>query len=137
MAPGSHLGGFYRRDQVIDHRVVPRPDSRYGVSKAFSEALASLYADKHDIGFLCTRIGNFGTKPIDTRRLSIWVSPRDYTHLVRTGLEHPDIHFEIVYGVSNNQPPWSPHSKSFRLAHPPPAQSLPHPPRTPPPPPPP
>jgi uronate dehydrogenase len=72
MATSNHAVGFYRRDQVIDHRVVPRPDSRYGVSKVFSEALASLYADKHGIGFLCTRIGNFGTKPIDSRRLSIW-----------------------------------------------------------------
>jgi uronate dehydrogenase len=80
-----------------------RPDSRYGVSKAFSEALASLYSDKHGIGFLCTRIGNFGVKPIDSRRLAIWISPRDYTQLVRIGLEHPDIHFEIVYGVSNNR----------------------------------
>src|ERR1700680_4151461 len=52
MATSNHAVGFYRRDQVIDHRVVPRPDSRYGVSKAFSEALASLYADKHGIGFL-------------------------------------------------------------------------------------
>ena len=76
MATSNHAVGFYRRDQVIDHRVVPRPDSRYGVSKAFSEALASLYADKHGIGFLCTRIGNFGTKPIDSRRLSIGFSPK-------------------------------------------------------------
>ena len=60
VATSNHAVGFYPRDQTIDHRVVPRPDSRYGVSKAFAEALASLYADKHGIGFLCTRIGNFG-----------------------------------------------------------------------------
>ncbi len=81
MATSNHAVGFYPRTERIDHRVVPRPDSRYGVSKAFSEALASLYADKHGIGFLCTRIGNFGTRPIDRRRLSIWISPRDYTQL--------------------------------------------------------
>src|SRR5690242_9346250 len=46
MATSNHAVGFYPRTQRIDHRVVPRPDSRYGVSKAFSEALASLYADK-------------------------------------------------------------------------------------------
>ena len=62
MATSNHAVGFYPRAQTIDHQVVPRPDSRYGVSKAFSEALASLYADKHGIGFLCTRIGNFGTE---------------------------------------------------------------------------
>ena len=89
MATSNHAVGFYPRSQTIDHQVVPRPDSRYGVSKAFSEALASLYADKHGIGFLCVRIGNFGTQPIDKRRLAIWISPRDLTQLVRIGLEHP------------------------------------------------
>jgi hypothetical protein len=47
-------------------------------------------------------------KPIscEKRRLSIWISPRDLTQLVRIGLEHPDIRYEIVYGVSNNQRSW-------------------------------
>jgi uronate dehydrogenase len=117
MATSNHAVGFYPRSQTIDHKVVPRPDSRYGVSKAFSEALASLYADKHGIGFLCTRIGNFGSKPIDSRRLSIWISPRDYTQLVRIGLEHPDIHFEIVYGVSNNKRSWYDNSNAYRLGY--------------------
>src|SRR3984893_8647457 len=126
MATSNHAGGFSRRDQVIDPRVVPRPDSRYGVSKAFSEALASLYADKHGIGFLCTRIDNFGTKPIDSRRLSIWVSPRDYTQLVRIGLEHPEIHFEIVYGVSNNQRSWYDNSNAYRLGYKPQDDSEPY-----------
>src|ERR1700752_1206465 len=117
MATSNHAVGFYPRAQTIDHRVVPRPDSRYGVSKAFSEALASLYADKHGIGFLCTRIGNFGTRPIDSRRLAIWISPRDYTQLVRIGLEHPDIRYEIVYGVSNNRRSWYDNSNAERLGY--------------------
>ena len=117
MATSNHAVGFYPRAQTIDDQVVPRPDSRYGVSKAFSEALAALYADKHGIGFLCTRIGNFGEKPIDSRRLSIWISPRDYTQLVRIGLEHPDIRFEIVYGVSNNQRSWYDNSNAHRLGY--------------------
>jgi uronate dehydrogenase len=61
IATSNHAVGFYPRAQTIDHRVLP---------------LASLYADKHEIGFLCLRIGNFGTRPIDKRRLSIWISPR-------------------------------------------------------------
>ena len=117
MATSNHAVGFYPRDQVIDDTVVPRPDSRYGVSKAFSEALASLYADKHGIGFLCTRIGNFGTRPIDKRRLSLWISPRDMTQLARIGLEHPEIHFEIVYGVSGNKRSWYDNSNAYRLGY--------------------
>jgi uronate dehydrogenase len=96
---------------------VPRPDSRYGVSKAFSEALASLYADKHGIGFLCVRIGNFGTRPIDKRRLSIWISPRDLTQLVRIGLDHPEIRYEIVYGVSENRRSWYDNANACRLGY--------------------
>ncbi len=117
MATSNHAVGFYPRAQTIDHRVVPRPDSRYGVSKAFSEALASLYADKHGIGFLCVRIGNFGTRPIDKRRLSIWVSPCDLTQLVRIGLDHPDLHYEIVYGVSDNRRSWYDNANAVRLGY--------------------
>src|SRR6185437_16186820 len=46
VATSNHAVGFYPRAQTIDHQVTVRPDSRYGVSKAFSEALASLYSDK-------------------------------------------------------------------------------------------
>ena len=45
----NHAIGFYRRDQTIDHRVYPKPDSRYGVSKVFGEQLGSLYADKYGL----------------------------------------------------------------------------------------
>src|SRR3954468_3502845 len=117
MATSNHAVGFYPRSQTIDHRVTVRPDSRYGVSKAFSEALASLYSDKHGMGFLCVRIGNYGTEPIDSRRLSIWVSPRDLTQLVRIGLEHPDVRYEIVYGVSRNQRSWYDNSNAHRLGY--------------------
>jgi uronate dehydrogenase len=37
-ATTNHVVGFYRRQRTIDHTVMPRPDSRYGVSKAFGEA---------------------------------------------------------------------------------------------------
>ena len=126
MATSNHAVGFYPRAQTIDHKVVPRPDSRYGVSKAFSEALASLYADKHGIGFLCTRIGNFGKKPIDSRRLAIWISPSDYTQLVRIGLERPEIRFEIVYGVSGNKRSWYDNSNAYRLGYKPQDDSEPY-----------
>src|SRR5262249_41827615 len=117
IATSNHAVGFYPRRETLEPRVAPRPDSRYGVSKASSEALASLYADKHGIGFLCVRIGNFGTRPIDKRRLSIWISPRDLTQLVRIGLDHPEIRYEIVYGVSNNRRSWYDNSNAARLGY--------------------
>lgn len=116
-ATSNHAVGFYRRDQVIDHRVYIKPDSRYGVSKVFGEALGSLYADKYGAQVFNMRIGNVNPRPLDKRRLSIWVSPRDIAQLVRIGIEHPDIRFEIVYAVSGNKRSWYDNSNAFRLGY--------------------
>jgi uronate dehydrogenase len=113
----NHAVGFYRRDQTIDHRVYPKPDSRYGVSKVFGEALGSLYADKYGMEVFMMRIGNVNPVPIDKRRLSIWFSPRDLAQLVSIGIEHPDIKFEIVYGISRNKRAWYDNSNAFRLGY--------------------
>ena len=113
----NHAVGFYRRDQTIDHRVYLKPDSRYGVSKVFGEALGSLYADKYGMEIFMMRIGNVNPKPIDKRRLSIWISPRDLAQLVSIGIEHPGIRFEIVYGVSGNKRSWYDNSNAVRLGY--------------------
>jgi len=113
----NHAVGFYRRDQTIDHRVYPRPDGRYGVSKVFGEALGSLYADKYGMEFLMVRIGNVNPLPIDKRRLSIWVSPRDIAQLVSIGIDHPGIKFEIVFGISRNKRAWYDNSNAYRLGY--------------------
>ena len=113
----NHAMGFYRRDQTIDHRMYPKPDSRYGVSKVFGEALASLYADKYGMQMFCMRIGNVGPLPIDKRRLSILFTPRDLAQLVTIGIEHPDIRFEIVYGISRNKRAWYDNSNALRLGY--------------------
>jgi uronate dehydrogenase len=113
----NHAVGFYRRDETIDHRVYPKPDGRYGVSKVFGEALGSLYADKYGLRVLCIRIGNVNARPIDKRRLAIWVSPRDLGQLVSIGVEHPDLHFEIVYGVSDNRRAWYDNGNAKRLGY--------------------
>jgi uronate dehydrogenase len=101
-ASSNHAIGFYPRSQKIGVNVTVRPDSRYGVSKAFGEALGALYADKHGLRVTCIRIGHVLDAPADARRLSIWVSPQDLVQLIRIGLEHPDIRYEIFYGVSDN-----------------------------------
>ena len=125
-ATTNHVIGFYRRTQRIDHTVPPRPDSRYGVSKAFGEALGRLYADKHGLRVLNIRIGNFGDRPLDRRRLSIWLSPRDFLQLVRIGLEHPDLHYETVYGASENDRTWWDNANAYGLGYRPQDESEPY-----------
>ena len=116
-ASSNHAIGFYRRDRQIDHTVAPRPDTRYGVSKVFGEALARLYADKHGMGAACLRIGSFQKRPLNSRMLSTWISHRDMVQLVRCCLDAPALHFEIVYGASANSRSWWDNSAATRLGY--------------------
>lgn len=101
-ASSNHAVGFHHRDQRIDADVIVRPDSRYGVSKVYGEAVGRLYADKYGMSVSCLRIGSFRPEPEDLRQLMTWISHRDTVHLVERCIVHPDYHFIIVYGVSNN-----------------------------------
>jgi uronate dehydrogenase len=116
-ASSNHAVGFYPRTKKIGVDVTVRPDSRYGVSKVFGEAMGALYADKHGLRVTCLRIGNFGDAPLDVRRLSIWLKPDDLVQLIRIGLEHPDIHFEIFYGASDNAAAWWDNSNARRFGY--------------------
>jgi uronate dehydrogenase len=103
-ASSNHAVGFHRRDRMIDDSVTPRPDSRYGVSKVFGEAVGRLYADKYGLSVACLRIGSFrpDDRPTAPRHLSTWISHRDTVQLVRCAIDHPDYHFIVAYGVSAN-----------------------------------
>jgi uronate dehydrogenase len=103
-ASSNHAVGFHRRERFIDDTVQPRPDTRYGVSKVFGEALGRLYADKYGLSVACLRIGTFRNpdRPDNARQLLTWISHRDMAQLVRRCIEHPDYHFVVIYGVSNN-----------------------------------
>ena len=116
-ASSNHAVGFYPRRRKIGPDVTVRPDSRYGVSKAFGEAIGSLYAYKHGLRVTCLRIGNFGDVPIDHRRLAIWLKPEDLVQLVRIGLEHPAIRFEIFFGASDNERSWWDNERAFRYGY--------------------
>lgn len=116
-ASSNHAVGFYRRRRRIGRDALPRPDTRYGLSKAFGEALGALYADKYGLGVLCIRIGNFGDAPVDKRRLSIWIHPEDLVQLVRIGLEHPDLRYEVVYGASDNERSWWDNDAAYKLGY--------------------
>jgi uronate dehydrogenase len=125
-ASSNHVVGFYPRRRRIGVDAAVRPDSRYGVSKAFGEALGALYAFKYGLRVTCIRIGNFADAPVDLRRLSIWVAPQDLLQLIRIGLEHPDIRHEIFYGASDNARGWWDNSAAFRLGYTPQARAEEH-----------
>jgi uronate dehydrogenase len=101
-ASSNHVIGFYRADRDVDTIAPVRPDSRYGVSKVFGEALGRLYADKHGIDVACLRIGSFRKEPENARQLTTWMSPDDMVRLVTACLDAPKFHFAVLYGVSAN-----------------------------------
>lgn len=122
-ATSNHAVGFYPRTTTIPTDVIPRPDSRYGVSKLFGEGVGAMYAYKHGIGVTSLRIGNVGDRPLDARRLAIWIRPDDLVQLIRIGLERPGLVYEVMYGVSDNKRSWYDNSHARALGYAPQGKS--------------
>ena len=115
-ASSNHVIGMHPRIRRLDHTSEPRPDSRYGLSKAFGEDLSCFYAYKYGISSLCIRIGSSFPEPRNRRMLSTWQSYRDLTQQIRAGLE-ADYLFEIVYGASANTRGWWDNANAERLGY--------------------
>jgi uronate dehydrogenase len=105
-ASTHHVVGYYSAGQRFDETVPYRPSSMYGVTKCFAEATGRLYADKAGLQVVCLRIGFFQDRPLEERHLAVWISPGDMARLVRSAVEAADVHYEVVYGVSNNTRCW-------------------------------
>ena len=102
-ASTNHVMGMYDRDRqwpVYAGQPV-RPDSLYGVSKAFGEALGRYYADEHGVSVVCLRIGWVLPEPRDEIGRWMWLSPRDCAQVVWRAIE-ADLGFGIFYAVSAN-----------------------------------
>jgi uronate dehydrogenase len=105
-ASSNHAIGFYTRDDRLDADVRTRPDSLYGVSKAFGEDLASLFADKYRLEIACLRIGTAKGEPSDPRHLSTWQSYEDLLRMIEACFAAPRLGCTILYGVSDNDRSW-------------------------------
>ena len=116
-ASTNHTMGFYPRSETVGTSKMMRPDSRYGVSKVFGEALGALYSDKFGLRITNIRIGNVGFEPIDRRRLSIWLHPEDLFQLIMIGMKHPEIRYETIYGMSNNVRGWWDNQRAQELGY--------------------
>jgi nucleoside-diphosphate-sugar epimerase len=62
-ASSSHAAGFYPVEQTLTGREPPRPDSLYGVTKAYGEALGHLYADKFGLKWSVSGSAAFSNDP--------------------------------------------------------------------------
>jgi len=116
-ASSNHVTGAYHGFEPSLHKYTQpgppiispqdpiRPDSDYGLSKAFGEDVARYYCDRWEIQTICLRIGavlkdDDPTRESQNRR--IWLSHRDLVQLVDNSLSS-DVSFGIYYGISNNK----------------------------------
>lgn len=128
-ASSNHVVGMYLTDdeRFIDpeHPIevgadAPiRPDSLYGASKAWGEALGRFYAERHGLEVVCLRIGWVteddrppgqsdpirGGPEVQRRAPAMWLSHRDCVSLVAASLE-AEVGFAIVNGVGDNSGRW-------------------------------
>ncbi|UOP10276.1 NAD-dependent epimerase/dehydratase family protein [Pseudomonas palleroniana] len=105
-ASSHHVLGLHRSDAAEYFDDMPvAPDSYYALSKVFGEAACAMTSQRSDLATFIVRIGNADPKVSDARRLRMWTSARDLAQLLLIGLEHPDVHQDIVYGVSESPNP--------------------------------
>lgn len=107
-ASTNHVSGWreIEGEKMIAPDLPVRPDSLYGVGKAFGEALGRFFVDKYEMSVICLRIGSFVNKPKrqtpGDRLLQTWCSPRDLAQLVRRSIDGENLGFQVFYGVSGN-----------------------------------
>jgi uronate dehydrogenase len=95
-------GGYDLCDQRgLDGSESIRPDSLYGVTKAFGEALGRFMSDRYGISVICLRIGWVMLEPSGPEALRMWLSPRDLCSLISSSLR-AQVPYGIYYGTSKN-----------------------------------
>lgn len=106
----------------IDETAERQPDSLYGVSKVYGEAMAHYYVDHHSMRAVCLRIGaarspedpshpaNLWKSERDSekdirqqrrRMRAVWLSERDCVQLIEKSLA-TDLDWVLCYGISDN-----------------------------------
>ena len=104
-ASTNHVVGMYPVDCKVNIAAELKCDSRYGVTKAFTETVARFYYEKFGVESLGIRIGRCEDEATDERMLSTWIHPHDLANLVQLGITHP-VAADVVYGVSANSQGW-------------------------------
>ena len=102
---GKYEGLDPKNIKKVDKNVSIRPDSYYGVSKSYGEAIGRYYYETFNIKSVNLRIGtvlNSDDPSTSISHFATWLSHRDISQLVEKSIIH-NVEFEIFYGVSNNK----------------------------------
>lgn len=101
-ASSNHAFGMYSVNDKLTPDAPFRPDGFYGLSKAWGEALARMYWDKHGIEGVMLRIGSILERPTEFRHLSTWFGYDDVVQCMMRCIEAREVGYLRVWGVSNN-----------------------------------
>ncbi len=101
-ASSNHSIGFHERTTVLDQNCDFRPDSFYGLSKAYGELMGRLYWDKHGVENVNVRIGSCFPEPVDARMLATWLSFGDLTRLMERCVMAESVGHTVIWGASKN-----------------------------------
>ena len=101
-ASSNHTVGFHERASVLDGDCDFRPDSYYGLSKAYGELMGRLYWDKHGVENVNVRIGSSFPEPVDARMLATWLSYDDLTRMMERCVLAEHVGHAVIWGTSKN-----------------------------------
>lgn len=105
-ASSNHTVGFYPQTERLTADAPPRPDSLYGVSKVYGEALARLYFEKFGQETALVRIGSCTAEPENYRMLGSWFSHDDFVSLIAAVFRAPRLGCPVIWGASANDAGW-------------------------------
>jgi NAD+ dependent glucose-6-phosphate dehydrogenase len=102
-ASSNHVTGGYdlRELYPVGTDMAVWPDSLYGVTKAFGEALGCYFAYERRMSVICIRIGWVLDEPHNELAFRLWLSPGDLCRLIDCCLRSV-VQFGVYYGTSAN-----------------------------------
>ncbi|CAA9555099.1 MAG: UDP-glucose 4-epimerase [uncultured Thermomicrobiales bacterium] len=109
-ASSVHTCGGYPAGFQPHTDTAPRPPNLYGASKAFGEAIGSVFAAQEGLTSVAIRIGAFEHGPKDPAHpdpseAAFFVSARDLVQLIERCVTADLTGFHVVHGLSNNRLP--------------------------------
>jgi nucleoside-diphosphate-sugar epimerase len=98
------MARFPHEHPPIETTELPRPGTRYGITKALGETMGRYYFDRDGLEFVALRFGAFEPAeklPGKEGMQRCWLSPRDGREIIIRALEVENVGYAIVNAFSN------------------------------------
>ena len=95
---------FYPRTIQRTADMLPKPENYYTITKVFGESMGYMYSARYDMEVVSVRIGNFNAER-DQPEHPHHLSHGDCVRVFEQAICHPDVNYEMVFGVSDSDWP--------------------------------